>query len=108
MIDLAKFHDLVESKAIILDARPALFYRVGHVPGARALSRETFETDYARQRAFLESHHEDRLVIYCSGDTCVDSRMVAAALQKLGYPHVLVYAGGWEEWQAAALPEEHG
>ena len=108
MIDLAKFHDCVEAKAIILDARSPLFYRAGHVPGARSLARETFEADYARQRAFLEAHRQEMLVVYCAGDACADSRLVADALCKLGYPRVLVYEGGWEEWQQAGLPEERG
>ena len=108
MIDLAKFHDLVDSHAIILDARSPLFFQAGHVPGARALSRAAFETDYAQQKDFLEAHRQDPLVVYCSGDACVDSRMVAEALQKLGYPRVLVFEGGWEEWQQAGLPEERG
>ena len=106
MIDLMRFHDLMDAKAIALDARPALFFRAGHVPGAHALSRQAFETEYARERAFLEAHRQDQLVVYCSGDACVDSRMVAQTLQKLGYPHVLVFAGGWEEWQQAGQPEE--
>ena len=108
-IDLARFHDLQTTKqAIILDARPPLFFRAGHVPGAKPLARESFEPDYDRQRAFLESHRQASLVVYCSGGECVDSRLVAAALQKLGYAHVLIFEGGWEEWQQAGLPEERG
>lgn len=107
MIDLATFHDLLSAKGtVVFDARPALFYQVGHVPGARSLARETFESDYARQRPQLEARRQDTLVVYCAGDACVDSRMVAAALQKLGYPHVLIFEGGWEEWQQAGLPAE--
>ncbi len=105
-IDLARFHDLLENGSIVLDARPELFYRVGHVPGARSLSRAAFESDYARLRAFLEPHRAQTLVIYCAGDECEDSRMVASALQKLGYPQVLIFAGGWDEWRQAGLPEE--
>ena len=108
MIDLAKFHDLVDAHAIVLDARSPLFFRAGHVPGAHALSREVFETDYAKQKALLETHRQDPLIVYCSGDACVDSRLVAQALQKLGYTHVLVFEGGWEEWRQAGLPEERG
>ena len=106
MIDLARFHDLTQSGAVVLDARPELFYRVGHVPGARSLSRAAFETDYARLRASLELRRRETVVVYCAGDECEDSHMVASALQKLGYTEVLIFAGGWEEWQRAGLPEE--
>lgn len=106
MIDLARFHDLLENGAVVLDARPGVFYQVGHVPGARSLSRAEFETDYARERTFLETHRQETIVVYCSGEECTDSRMVAVALAKLGYRQVLVFGGGWEEWRAAGLPEE--
>ena len=106
VIDLARFHDLVGQKAAILDARPSLFYRAGHVPGAHSLARETFETDFHREGGYLAAHRQGPVVVYCSGDACVDSRMVAAGLQKLGYKQVLVFQGGWEEWQQAGLPEE--
>ena len=106
MIDLARFHDLLENGTPVLDARPGLFYRVGHVPGARSLSRAEFEADYTRERVFLEAHRQETLVVYCAGEECVDSRMVAAALGKLGYQQVLIFAGGWDEWRQAGLPEE--
>lgn len=107
LIDLDRFHALAESSAAtVLDARPEWFYRVGHVPGAHHLGRETFEADYAALRPALESHRQETVAVYCAGGTCEDSRLVASALQKLGYPHVVIYEGGWEEWQAAGLPEE--
>ncbi len=106
LIDLARFHDLVESGTPVLDARPPLFYRAGHVPGARGLSREHFEADYAQLRPFLEPHRHDALAIYCAGDECEDSRLVAAALQRLGYTQIFIYTGGWDEWRQAGLPEE--
>ena len=106
MIDLARFHDLLEKGAVTLDARPGVFYRVGHVPGARSLSRAEFETDYARLHPFLETRRQETMVVYCAGEECTDSRMVASALGKLGYRRVLIFAGGWDEWRQAGLPEE--
>ena len=107
MIDLARFHDLVEQKAVILDARPSLFYQLGHVPGAHSLSQETFGADYTRELGYFEAHRGIPVVVYCAGDACVDSQIVAAGLKKLGYARVMVFQGGWAEWQQAGLPEEH-
>lgn len=107
LIDLDRFHALTEDASnVVLDARPALFYQVGHVPGARSLSRESFEANYAALRPLLESRRQNTLAVYCAGGACEDSRLVATALLKLGYPHVVIYEGGWEEWQTASLPEE--
>jgi len=106
-VGLPEFRKIVESEnAIILDARPALFYRRGHVPGAISLSREQFEKEYPKRKALND---KDRLIaVYCSGADCKDSGMVAAALVKLGHSRVLVFAGGWDAWTGAGLPAEAG
>ena len=107
LVDLDRFHALTEDPAgVVLDARPGLFFKVGHVPGAHPLSREKFEADYAALRGTLETRRESTLAVYCAGGNCEDSRLVAAALRRLGYTHVVIYEGGWEEWQGAGLPEE--
>jgi len=106
-IRLPEFREIVKSgKAIIVDARPGLFYRLGHVPGAINLSREEFERDYPKRK---ELGDKDRLVaVYCSGTDCKESGTVAAALAKLGHSRVVVFAGGWDEWKGAGLPTETG
>ena len=99
VVGLAEFQRLVASRqAVVLDARPEIFYRLGHVPGARSLSREEFERDYGVQRVFLESRRGQPIAVYCSSASCEDSQMVADALVKLGYRQVLVFKGGWDEW----------
>ena len=107
VISLKEFRELVQSKtALVLDARPEIFHQFGHVPGAISLSREDFEQNYAKQRLVLESRRDQSIAVYCSGEGCVDSQMVGEALVKLGYHHVAVFKGGWDEWKQAGLPEE--
>ena len=107
IIGLAEFQDFVQAKrGVVLDARPEIFHRLGHVPGALSLSRDEFESDYAKQRARLEPMQDEPVAVYCSSASCEDSQMVADALTKLGYHHVLVFKGGWDEWSRAGLPEE--
>ena len=93
-------------EALILDARPEIFYRLGHIPSALSLPRDDFEKQYQILRSTLQSHRDKPLVVYCSDTDCHDSQMVADALQKLGYPHVRLFRGGWSDWQNASLPEE--
>lgn len=106
-LSLEEFSKVVEAKqALILDARPELFHRLGHVPGALALPRDDFENYYQKHRALLEANKNQSLVIYCSGGDCEDSALVEAALQKLGYTQISIFEGGWSEWTKAGLPEE--
>jgi rhodanese-related sulfurtransferase len=92
--------------ALILDARPDVFYHAGHVPGAVNLARESFAADYGRLRARLEASKDQPIIVYCADADCPDSGLVAAALQQLGFRHVTDFAAGWEGWTAAGLPED--
>jgi rhodanese-related sulfurtransferase len=92
--------------ALILDARPEIFYRLGHIPTALSLPRDDFEKQYQALQPTLKSHRDKPLVVYCSSADCHDSQMVADALEKLGYEHVRLFRGGWSDWESASLPEE--
>ena len=107
IISLQEFREMVENKkAVILDARPEIFHRLGHVPGALSLPREDFENGYSKYKSLLEPNRDQPIAVYCSESNCEDSSMVANALIKLGYHDVLVFKGGWGEWTAAKLPQE--
>ena len=104
---LEEFRVLVESKgALILDARPEIFHRLGHVPGALSLPREDFEASFALHRNHLEADKGALVVIYCSGSSCEDSGLVRKALHRLGFTQISVFKGGWSAWTSAGLPEE--
>jgi len=106
-IDLQTFRRFVEDgKGLVLDARPEMIHCLGHVPGARSLARDDFEKSYARLGKKLSNDKDQPLAVYCSDISCEDSRLVQAALVKLGYTQVAVFAGGWAAWTRARLPEE--
>lgn len=106
---LADFRATVDGKrALILDARPSLFFEQGHVPGALNLSRQDFARDYRRLSPTLKAAVDKPIVVYCSGGDCHDSRLVANALLTLGFSNVTVFTGGWEAWSAAKLPAATG
>jgi 3-mercaptopyruvate sulfurtransferase SseA len=92
--------------AMILDARPGIFYRLGHIPSALSLPRDDFAKQYRALQAALEAHRASPLVVYCSDSDCHDSRMVADSLRKLGFAHVRLFRAGWSDWESANLPEE--
>jgi len=108
-VELPEFRIAVETKsALILDARPSLFYEQGHVPGALNLARDDFAHDYRRMGEVLKSATDKPIIVYCAGGDCHDSRLVANALLTLGFSNVSVFTGGWEAWSAAALPASTG
>lgn len=92
----------------IIDARTPLFFRSGHLPGAINLPREGFQAAWEKNRGVLEERKAGKLIVYCQGGSCVDSDLVAAALRALGFSDIAVFAGGWNEWRRAGLPEEKG
>jgi rhodanese-related sulfurtransferase len=108
-VGLPDFRAAVENKsALILDARPSVFFERGHVPGALNLSRDDFARDYRHLAPRLKGTSTQPIIVYCSGGTCHDSRLVANALLSLGFSDVSIYTGGWDEWSAAHLPEATG
>ena len=106
-LSLPAFQRMVQGgRQLILDARPAIFFRQGHVPGALNLPRDDFSAGYERLRVRLEGARAEQIAVYCSDDSCEDSHLVQTALLKLGYRRVAVYPGGWAEWNEAGLPKE--
>ena len=108
-VGLAEFRSAVETRsALILDARPSVFYEQGHVPGALNLSRDDFARDYRRLAPVLKTATDKPVIVYCSGGICHDSRLVANALLSLGFSNVRIFTGGWEAWSEARLPVSTG
>lgn len=106
-ITLDQFRVFAEDgESLILDARPEIFHRLGHIPGALALPRDEFESYYQRHREALEKNKARRLVIYCQGGSCEDSDLVSKALVRLGYTQIAIFTEGWNAWVAEKLPEE--
>jgi len=92
----------------ILDARPRVFYERSHIPSSLSLPRDEFISHYQTLQNTLALYRDKEIVVYCSSIGCQDSQMVANALQRLGYTHVRIFRGGWDEWSGANLPEEDG
>ena len=108
-VELSEFRGIVEGKtALILDARSAVFFAQGHVPGALSLPRDDFAADYRKLSPTLKGMTDKPIIVYCAGGYCHDSKMVAGALMTLGFEDVRVFTGGWDEWSAAHLPTETG
>jgi rhodanese-related sulfurtransferase len=92
--------------ALILDARPEIYYRLSHIPSALSLPRDDFKARYRALQKILDAYQNKRVIVYCAGSNCQDSLMVANALAKLDYKKVQVFREGWSKWHQLSLPEE--
>jgi len=97
-----------DESALILDARPQTFFKLGHIPSALSLPRDDFSAGYQGLQKTLSSYRNKTIVVYCSDSGCPDSRLVGESLRKLGYQDVRLFRGGWDEWVGANLPTQQG
>jgi 3-mercaptopyruvate sulfurtransferase SseA len=73
-------------------------YQVKHIPGS---------IHFATMREALQSlGKEDEIVVYCSDENCIASTALGQLLERNGYPNVLHFAGGLQEWEQAGYPLE--
>jgi rhodanese-related sulfurtransferase len=92
-----------DSSALFVDARETAFFEEGHIPLAINLPQE----EILRAKTIRELSDKSRpVIVYCSGEDCEDSKLVAKGLLALGHSKVSVYAEGWEEWSASGSPIE--
>lgn len=92
---------LTDGGTIVLDVRPALEYRQGHVAGARSIPVDELEARLGE----LDEHRD--VVAYCRGPYCVFSDEAVALLRACGL-RAFRYAEGYPEWAAAGLPVAEG
>ena len=84
-------------RATIVDVRPAVEYRSGHIPGAVSIPFEQLESRLAELRTDAE------IVAYCRGPYCLYAPMAVAELRRRGFcARRLV--DGFPEWRVAGLP----
>lgn len=92
--------------AVIVDAREKEEYDAGHITGAVHLPYEQVITDPAKLEAF--DPQGKPTIIYCGGGTCEVSMNLAYALIQAGKSRLLVFMGGYPEWEAAGYPITKG
>ncbi len=68
----------------ILDARPLVFFRAGHIPGAISLPWDRFVAEFPALRERLTEGGLAGIVIYCSGGDCEDSARLTRLLAAEG------------------------
>jgi len=87
---------------VLVDARSAEEYELGHIAGAMSLPLDRF--DQALPAVQAELRKSKLIVIYCSGGSCGTSEEVAKKLGERGFKNLAVFADGLPGWLRAKLP----
>lgn len=87
----------------IVDARSELQFTFGHIPGAINVPADTPDLEALIERNNLR---EQKIIAYCSSAQCDLAERLAEKLIALGCDDVVIYTGGWEEWELAAFGGE--
>lgn len=107
-ISVEDFFVLQQSGSVLLyDARPAFFYKLGHIPGAISMPKNRSEWDIPAREAEIKVAiaAKKTIVVYCTNFACPDARTVARRLAGYGYSSSTL-TGGWDSWKDAGLPTE--
>jgi len=84
-----------------LDARPNDEFAAGHIPGAKLLNAEQW--DSLLPDVLNAWTPDQKLIVYCSRQNCDASHEVARRLrEEANLKNVFVLEGGWEAWQESA------
>ena len=105
-VELDELDELLAAGALLVDTRNIDDYQQNHLAGAISLPLGLLDDQLADFKKQVSV--DQTLVIYCSGYGCPDSFDLGVRLLNEGYTDVLVYEGGFPEWQDAGRPLEGG
>src|SRR5437763_10969013 len=88
---------LADGTTVVLDVRPTVEYRQGHIAGARSIPVDELEARLDELDPTWE------IVAYCRGPYCVFADEAVTLLRGHGYTAAR-YDEGYPEWAAAGLP----
>jgi rhodanese-related sulfurtransferase len=93
---------------LIIDARPDLFWEIGHIPGAISLPRKQLAEYYPKTESLLrEAVAAGRpLLLYCADLHCPDAGALAKELNQRGFNGLLLFEAGWAAWEEAGQAVE--
>jgi rhodanese-related sulfurtransferase/biotin operon repressor len=92
---------LATGDVVLIDVRPELEYRAGHISGALSVPVEKLAT------VLRTLPHDKEIVAYCRGPFCLFSHEAVLKLKKKGF-EARRLNGGLPDWRFAGLPVETG
>ncbi|HEX6123067.1 MAG TPA: metalloregulator ArsR/SmtB family transcription factor, partial [Ktedonobacterales bacterium] len=92
---------LTRGDTVVLDVRPTLEYRQGHIAGARSIPLDELDARLG------ELDPQCEIVAYCRGPYCVFADEAVALLRARGL-RAFRYGEGFPDWAAAGFPVASG
>lgn len=94
----------MEDKALMVDVRPVLLYKLGHIDGAISMPVADFKNSFPKVKPQLDAAVAAGKVIitYCQSESCPDASSAGRYLAAQGYD-VSVYRAGLSEWKAVGV-----
>ena len=83
--------------AVVLDVRPEVEFRAGHIRGARSIPLHELET------RLEELPRDQEIIAYCRGPFCMFADDAVALLRRHGFS-ARRFELGFPDWRAAGLP----
>jgi rhodanese-related sulfurtransferase len=98
----------LSGQVLFLDARAEGEYSAGHIPGSVQI--DFYYIDRYLETVLPACLAAEKIVVYCNGGDCEDSKKTAAFLRDAGIPtdKLYVYVGGMVEWNRSGHPVETG
>ena len=103
LVDAAKLRRLLKSNPIVVDARLPNDYAAGHI--GDAINVPVNAPDDERAKALGKLPRKTKTVVYCQSASCSYALRVAEDLHAEGFENILLFKGGWREWQET-MPRE--
>jgi len=92
------------SDIVFIDARDPEDFDYAHIKGAISIPYDYLEDYWKAESTGIPKNNE--IVIYCSGAECESSLFLGREMVYQGYTNIMVFYGGWREWERAGLPIE--
>ena len=103
-ISLAEMQKIVDEKnATLFDARYIRDYNLGTISDAKSLSISSSLNE--RQQQLQGTEKSQRVVVFCQSAGCGYADEVAQFLKFNGYNNVVIYRGGYREWEKNHEPD---
>ncbi len=87
---------------LFMDARRKDEYDAGHIPRALNVDIQLFEMDPTYRNEMMQMLYgldkRRPVVTYCGGGNCELSHKLSDLLASIGFQHVFIYLGGWNEY----------
>jgi len=96
-IDIKRAKEFHDQGVLFIDSRPETLFKKGSIEKSISIPVTKFEAN----KNILPKDMTKPIVSFCQGYSCVLSHEVARKLMDLGYQNVVVYAGGYPEWEKA-------